>query len=217
MKLPIVPNDVSKCFFKRKTEGQSEEKPQVTPNQTIDNILPIKQLYYFKQLSVSTFRSVDSISKIEEESPRNFDIFISYSHNDSVFAHELYRLLTSFYKFKVWIDKNEIKVGENFARKIQKGIKSSKCLISLITRNYLKSESCCSEFQLGKYFKKRLLLIMLEKVSLEESHIGFHAIGIQRCNLYKHNDKILASCVSSSEFEILKQQLIKILHDEPLE
>ena len=64
-------------------------------------------------------------------------------------------------------------------------ISKSDCLICIITKNFLKSELCCKEYKTAYMLKKKLFIVMFEKIDLENSSIGLETIGIQRCNLYK--------------------------------
>lgn len=105
------------------------------------------------------------------------------------------------------MDKFEIKLGLDFADEIRKGIQNSKTLVCLITKNYLNSENCINEFKLGKHFKKRLFLVMFERISLEETSIGYFAVGIQRYNLYKNKNSL--NFALSTDFEEFLRELLK--------
>ena len=135
------------------------------------------------------------------------DVFLSYCHQDKQKAFQLVDLLIKVFKLKVWIDKYNIKPGIDYALQIQNGIKSAKCLVCLISKKYIDSENCVNEIKLGKYNKKRLFFVMFDSVKLEDSSIGYYAVGIQRFNLYKNINSL--NFTMGAEFQNFLRELLK--------
>ena len=137
-------------------------------------------------------------------------MFISYSHKDANYANKIFSELKGA-KFKVWIDKFEIKHGDDFAVSILNGIKTAKSVLCLISNHYIKSESCLKELKLAHFFKRKIYLVMIENIKLEETAIGFETFGIQRCNLYKKSNNIFKSFTASEQFERLVEEIGKYI------
>lgn len=110
-------------------------------------------------------------------------MFLSYPHKDKDQAESIFNILTQSCKYKVWFDKFEIKIGEDFAESIHKGIKNSEYFIACITKNYIESENCCNEFKLARFLKKKLLIVMFENIKTETTSIAAHATGIKTFQL----------------------------------
>ena len=66
--------------------------------------------------------------------PTGMDFFISYSRRDLDWATSLYEALSKM-GYKVWLDKNNITVGAEWAPEIRKGIRTAKHVIILISEN----------------------------------------------------------------------------------
>ena len=67
-----------------------------------------------------------------------YDLFVSYSHNDKAFAK---RLCTDIKKrgASVWIDTDELKIGDSLIERIHEGLKSSLFFAVLISRSSVDS------------------------------------------------------------------------------
>src|SRR5687767_4764199 len=65
-------------------------------------------------------------------------IFISYSHQDKVFANRLSDSLKAA-GFKTWIDTQSIKVGDNFIEKIDQGLTQSDYIVAVLSKSYNQS------------------------------------------------------------------------------
>jgi hypothetical protein len=112
-----------------------------------------------------------------------FDVFLSYPHKDKNQADQIFNLLKSF-NFSVWLDRFEIKIGDDFAEKIHTGIRSSKFFLALMSKNYIESENCCNEFKLARHLNKKVLMATIEHIgNLETSSIGLDSIGIKKYKL----------------------------------
>ena len=147
-------------------------------------------------------------NKNKNESSDAYDVFISYCHKDKQKADELFNLLTRDLNLRVWKDnKGGIHYGKDFGVEIKTGLKTSKCFVSVMTKQYMSSENCGKEIQLASHFKKKVFLLMFESIRLEDTDIAYFTIGIQRCNLYKKMNSFHFSL--SSEFQKFIQALLK--------
>lgn len=98
-------------------------RTQSNPRNVVDEIksrLEIKKNEY-------EMKKFDSI-------PKNMDFFISYSRRDLAWADTLYQTLTKM-GYKVWFDKKNIAVTNDWAPKISEGIHTAKHVIILISEN----------------------------------------------------------------------------------
>jgi hypothetical protein len=83
----------------------------------------------------------------------NVNIFLSYSHT---------RLKVIY---PIWIDKYNLKAGDDQDKKISNGINNATLFIPFISDDYCNSEACREEFTLAKKKKKLMLPIMLQRYS----------------------------------------------------
>lgn len=74
-----------------------------------------------------------------------WNAFMSYSHNDSVMAERIEMTLENA-GIKVWRDRNQIFAGENFVRKIEGGLTSSRAFILLLSPNSVQSNWITDEY-----------------------------------------------------------------------
>ena len=109
----------------------------------------------------------------------------------------------------MWIDKNQIKVGDDYAERVQQGIKNSKCLLCLISKNYVKSENCCNELKLGKSWEKNIFLLMIENIEIKEYSIGYIAMDLKKWNLSEKTNITLCK-----EFQYLLTELTSTVCNE---
>lgn len=137
-----------------------------------------------------------------------YDIFLSYSHNDKAVALAVYGILTRIYNMKVWFEDVEIVNNDDYAEKILSGIKNSKCVVSILSKSYVKSIKC-NELKIGKSFKKRLFLIIIDNIKIEEYAIGYHVIGNKQCDLSQNTNWLNSSLTSRKEFNELIIEILK--------
>ena len=79
-------------------------------------------------------------------SPISF--FLSYSHNDRVFAERFVRDLR-IQGHTVWRDNDNIKIGESIRRSIESGIAGSRFTIVLVSSSFVQSEWCQKELDMA--------------------------------------------------------------------
>jgi lipoate-protein ligase A len=75
-----------------------------------------------------------------------YDVFVSYSHEDALFVQPLVDALEAR-GIKAWYASGELRVGENFMRKIGDALEQSRYFLLVISPNYLASQ--WTSFELG--------------------------------------------------------------------
>lgn len=119
-----------------------------------------------------------------------YDVFISYNHKSKNQVENLYNVLSKQYNLNIWIDFKRLKIGDNLSIALNDGLKKSKVVIACITKSYSQSKSCQNELILASEHKKPLLIIALEEVKLKDiPEISFYISNLNRCNLYKVEEK----------------------------
>ena len=119
-----------------------------------------------------------------------YDVFISYNHKSKSQVEGLYSVLTKQYELNVWVDFKKIQVGDNLSIVINEGLKQSKAIIICLTKSYSQSKSCQNELVLASEYKKPLLIITLDELKLKDiPEVSFYISNLNRCNLYKNEEK----------------------------
>jgi len=88
-------------------------------------------------------------------------IFISYSHTDEAFVHELAAQLVR-HNAHVWIDSWELNVGDSLIQRIQQAIQESSALLIVLSKASVESEWCKKELNAGlmrELDEKRVLVL----------------------------------------------------------
>jgi hypothetical protein len=89
------------------------------------------------------------------------DIFISYSRKDKLFAHQqLHKVLIEEKKLDVWIDKEDIPVGEDFINEINPAIRAADNFVFVISPDSVISSYCAEELHYALEVKKRIIPVM---------------------------------------------------------
>ncbi len=91
------------------------------------------------------------------EQNTSLKLFISYSHQDSLYIEEFKKHIAPLEKdgsIDVWYDRS-ILPGENFQRKIDHNLEDSDIVCLFISADYLRSESCTSEKMRALELKKQ--------------------------------------------------------------
>lgn len=92
-------------------------------------------------------------------------IFISYSHADAGFAHQLATELVE-HNAHVWIDTWELNVGDSLVDKIQKAIQDAGALLVILSKASVDSEWCKKELSAGlirELEEKRVIVLPVLK------------------------------------------------------
>jgi len=79
-----------------------------------------------------------------------YDVFISYSHQNSEFAHKIKdEILNSHPNWNIFIDVAELKTGVIWQVKLYKSIEASRIVIVLLSPHYVVSKVCQEEYNLS--------------------------------------------------------------------
>jgi hypothetical protein len=117
-------------------------------------------------------------------------VFISYSRKDELFANQLEEALVQ-QGIGVWIDKNEVLVGDSLISKITEGISGSQFVCAIISSNSINSRWVQEELNLamtrqiksGEVMVLPLLLepeLELPSFLEEKLHIDFSRLDFQK-------------------------------------
>jgi WD40 repeat protein len=91
------------------------------------------------------------------------DAFISYSHRDSGFVHELKDVLEEA-GHVVWIDADDIPAGAPWRRELGSGIEAADSFVFVLSPDSLASEECAVELRRARELGKRLIPVLLGRV-----------------------------------------------------
>ena len=138
------------------------------------------------------------------EGSKKYDVFISYSHGDSVWVEKyLYNPLSEFKKpnnekLKIFYDKKSIGIGEAFTIKYMKAIVDSKVFVPVMSDEYYKKNHCRNEMDLAV------------KRSIEERIRLFPIAFSFDCIPEHYNHIISGDSVNQNDFiNELEKELIK--------
>lgn len=121
---------------------------------------------------------------MSQEHTEYFDIFISYNWEVKDKVKLLYNKLTNEYKFKVWIDDNELDNNMLYDQLVE-GIKKSTLFLCCVTRKYAESVNCIREINFASESKKKMIVLMFEKLAINElNSVGFIISPLTRFNCF---------------------------------
>lgn len=113
----------------------------------------------------------------------NKKIFISYSHADSRFARAIARYLQRR-KYLVWIDAEQIKIGEDWSQDIDEAIEQSDFIFCILTKDSVRRREVIREAEIGlKKNPKKLLFLTIGRIH-ESWFVNKTDTGVK--NLIKH-------------------------------
>jgi len=115
-----------------------------------------------------------------------FDVFISYNWDVKPAVKQLYQELTSKHNLRVWLDEYEL--GQSrLADELASAIDNSSVFLCCITKKYSESENCKDELDFAKNLKKKMVVLMFERIDMEElGGVGFIIGPKVRFNCYKN-------------------------------
>jgi hypothetical protein len=100
--------------------------------------------------------------KLDIKNFKNFkNIFISYSNANRNVVYKIAEKLKA--NFNVWVDIDNLKVGDNLYENIADGIRNSSLFICFISEEYCMSKCCTEELVFADNLKKKILLVMLQR------------------------------------------------------
>lgn len=130
-------------------------------------------------------------------------VFISHNHKDKSFVERLKEDLKS-QGIHVWVDEDEMKVGDNLIQKIEKGIKDNDFVIGVISRNSIDS----------KWVQKELSISMNREIS--SKNLKVLPVRLDDCEMPPMlSDKIYADFSTNEKYdEGLEKLLVTILPEK---
>ena len=120
--------------------------------------LLVPSKYDASKLSVQSLRSVSSETALPQQ---DFDVFISYSHQDKEVAERICTLLDQ-YGISHWIDRDGVRHGEDFKEDIVDAIIGSKILLFISSVNSNKSRNTVKEVGLAEKSNKVILPVRID-------------------------------------------------------
>lgn len=115
------------------------------------------------------------IGKVKEEKKK---IFISYSHKDKNVVREIVDNL-KYIGFNMWIDENEMDIGDNIIERVNDGINECDLSIIFLSKNTL--GSCFAKHELRTFFQKIIyestnksswFIVRLDNVNVDDIYNG---------------------------------------------
>jgi len=108
---------------------------------------------------------------------RQAHAFLSYSHKDKEIAEKLHYWLNQVAGMNVWYDATAIDGGDSFARKIEQGIASSRCIVRLISAESLKSTWVKREYERAfnhqvTYPQFRIVAVRVDECEIEDGFMS---------------------------------------------
>ena len=143
------------------------------------------------------------------------DIFISYSHEDQIFANDLAKLLSETYE-RVWYDKR-LNAGQAWEKEILDRVRNCDHFIFLISKDSLDSPWCQLEYIEAEKSHRHIIPILVRGVAIPNHAVQRWQIldmsdGISVQNL----NKLYRSLIHSLKSQYKHRQLIAELRDELL-
>jgi len=123
------------------------------------------------------------MSTNNDPTQKNNQIFISYAHEDSNYAHRLFGELKEFekeYNLKFWLDKDSLLPGQNWSNVIQNVISESKYFILLLSKNAIEKNT---------YVQEELRLA-LEKADQQQAQIYIIPVRLDNCEIIEPIQKL---------------------------
>ena len=99
----------------------------------------------------------------------NFDLFISYAHENKKKVLELLQNL-KLAGFRAWIDSEQM-INGDINRMMKKGIDESELFLCCATTSYCKSENCIKELEYASRKKKEIIWVLFETFNGKEDRI----------------------------------------------
>ena len=128
-----------------------------------------------------------------------YDVFISYSRKDSVFALrvcDVFRTYQSYYSFKFFLDTEEIKSRQEYLVRISDAICESRAMVFLGSKNSYNSEFCSKELLFADKYNVKTHLYRLDNAPMPRSIdlllIDQHFLEMSSCPIEEMARQVLA-------------------------
>jgi predicted nucleotide-binding protein len=132
-----------------------------------------------------------------KKTTENYDVFISYSEKDKLFARDLVELLRSK-GLSVWYDNGELRFGDSILRQIENALEHSNYYLVILSPDYFSKQ--WTQFELGVAWaragKNRILPIYMGPIKNTDIRkfspifADKSAINAENCSLEEIADKI---------------------------
>lgn len=124
--------------------------------------------------------------KAIEDLSSDYDVFISYQWDIKEHVRELYKVLTTRYNIKVWMDEYEMG-SSRLASELASAISKSKVFLCCITQRYSESRNCIHEINWAYNRHKKFVVLMFERLMMDDiPDVGFLIDPLVRYNVYKN-------------------------------
>ena len=104
---------------------------------------------------------MDQLTTMNNETPKYYDIFLSYHWNYHNEAINLHRVLTN-QGIKVWLDLVEIKFGDLIESRIEQAVRSSYAFVCCYNNDYIKSKNCELELRSALAANCKIFVLCLD-------------------------------------------------------
>ena len=120
------------------------------------------------------FSTLQKIATILPENLVEYDVFISYNWGIKDGVAKLHERLEGA-GLTVWRDKNLVSGTTSLFEQLGKKIRQSKVFLCFLTKDYLASENCRKEFNYASKLKKKIIYLMIERLTSEDigEEMGF--------------------------------------------
>ena len=176
-------------FFKKTNVAYNIELYIYTGNAAPDYM---QYIDFFEQFASHVdYTNIESDSLSQHPKKRgfnneNYDVFISYSRNDSQKTDEIVRALERV-NLKCWIDRSGHYSGKNYKSEIVGKIRHSQIVLFVSSENSNKSENVIKEISVAVELQKHIIPIRLDYSSYADS-IAYDLIGIDYINYEKEKE-----------------------------
>lgn len=99
-----------------------------------------------------------------DNSPGDYDAFISYSRKDKSFVQQLHAAFQADGR-DIWVDWGSIPLTADWRQEIRQGVERSNAVIFVLSPDFLASSECGVELELAENYHKRLIPLVCREVN----------------------------------------------------
>lgn len=167
--------------------GRQQMRSRYVPNESPMFTYDIERAAVADLIEVLAEPMLDAVAAAEAKRPPQWpsaesvpldqaDVFLSYARADFDSARSLAGRLQAS-EISVRLDTEEIRTGDDWRRRTEAAIRSSRVVVALLTPAYLRSDYAALELGLAVDRVARILLPVLHRVSIEEAVQAFPALA----------------------------------------
>jgi hypothetical protein len=108
-------------------------------------------------------------------------IFISYAHSDTDAVDRLTGRLSDA-SYDIWIDREDIRAGDQWRRQIVEAVKACDVFIITLSPNSVRSDNVRRELDLAGRAQKTIIPLLIAEVEIPDE-MDYQLVGLQRVNL----------------------------------